>query len=341
MRFADGDSEFVYASPGEIDGNWGRTVSRSRANGTLKEGDVVISTALNPAPASDPDTATPQVAGRASMLHEFGHFIGLDHDFGFLNIMRQSVKPLIPAHPGLVAVFPDDKNGALRHYEADVVGELNVFASAQTFLPDLPQANQEAYLAVFGDPVGAAGNVISYAVGRSGSTGMGGDWQIFNPDDAACTAFGNAGAPDCAALDGPFTVFGDGAGDPVLQLCPGDAFNVPYSLGSRSDPLDTAVDHQVGIYLGGATSVSADTQIMLEDNERNVSTLGVNARVDRVLHLGRSGLHRARRLSSLGRRRHLRAAHRGQRGHHLLQGLGARAGQHPAHRSESARSGGE
>src|SRR6185503_20246814 len=101
-----------------------------------------------------PDTATFTNAGRASMLHEFGHFIGLDHDFNFLNIMRQSVKPLVPAHPGLVAVFPDDKDGALRHYAADVVGELNVFASAQTFLPDLPEVNQQAYLAVFGDPLG-------------------------------------------------------------------------------------------------------------------------------------------------------------------------------------------
>lgn len=283
LSFSDDDSEFLYASPGEIDGDWGRTMSRTRTNGEIKAGDVVISTDLNPAPAPDPDTATSSVAGRASMLHEFGHFIGLDHDFGFLNIMRQSVKPLVPAHPGFVAVFPDDKNGALHHYEADVVGELNVFVSAQTFLPDLPQVNQDAYLAVFGDPVGAAGNVISYALaGRSGSTGTGNDWQIFNPDDEACTAFSNAGAPDCAALDGPFTVLGNDA-NPLLQLCPGDAFNVPYSLGSRSDPLDTPVDHQVGVYLGNNTTVSAATQIMLEDNERDVSTQGINARVDRVV----------------------------------------------------------
>jgi hypothetical protein len=75
--------------------------------------------------------------GRSTLVHEFGHALGLEEMYSDLAMMR--VYGALPLAGGNTSEpFPDDANGVRWLYSAQNMVSKNVFVSAQTVLSDAP-----------------------------------------------------------------------------------------------------------------------------------------------------------------------------------------------------------
>lgn len=261
LRKANGRNEVLFADSAEIDGNIGEAFVRCTLEGfsiVAREADVVISSNFPPQPApiiaeaSSTDT-------RATLVHEFGHVIGLGHDNDQFNVMQSDGPiPQVPAHPGGIMVLPDEQQGARVHYGAEG-DETNVFASGQFFRNALPELQQTRL-----DVLNATVNrVLSYNVGNS--------WVLFNPGPNECALL----EPGCTPVRGTLV-----NNRRVLQLCPGESFSMPFTVGNRANDADDPKHHQMGFYLGDGSSILQSMLGAIADNELEFDSTGTRIVTD-------------------------------------------------------------
>jgi len=237
FRNGDGKNEILFVDQSEIDENAGQAfVIRSCPTcRRIVEVDIAIGNHLSLAENPRTDLFTGCTA-RGVIIHELGHAIGLDDVTGPLALMDASCsnEVRVRGHAGNVMVLPDDVLGARQQYKLGV-GEVNVnlFSTAQILLSELPQLYRDRYqqLISFDIPPPNPRRVLNYGYKHVD--------KVFNPDAAACAAIGSLDL-GCRAV-----TYDAGA----INLCPGESFVVPYTIGNRDNNPDTEKVHSIGFYL--------------------------------------------------------------------------------------------
>lgn len=254
----DDRNEIRFVDRDVIDGNAGleRTTHNCIGCRRIVESDVLIANDVGPGvtPAVDRFSGC---NAQSVLIHELGHSIGLNHESGRMAMMQPSCNdtPRVPGHPGGYMVLPDDQQGARQQY-GSVGDETNVFASAQFLRSELPQLYRDRYdrlrqLGIIDDPIGNE-RLINYGNPRGESPLVAGNiYWVFNPDDLTCGSFG-AFDPGCQGVD--YDVAGDPDDPTAMNLCPGAAFAVPFTVGNRANTAGTEKLHSIGFYLSTDTT---------------------------------------------------------------------------------------
>lgn len=144
IKHGDGRSDVAYVPPGQIDGNLGLTITKtdgctwSWSEEHIVESDVMVLSTLDFSQPNESFVGTVPSApglGRAIILHESGHAVGLAHTTGF-SMMRNGMGARVPymggeyANAGHVLFTADDVLGLRNVYRAP--GDYpNLYVSAQ------------------------------------------------------------------------------------------------------------------------------------------------------------------------------------------------------------------
>ncbi|MEM1074798.1 MAG: matrixin family metalloprotease [Pseudomonadota bacterium] len=241
FRRLDGKNEILYVDRDEIDGSAGRERTTMRCGGcrTIVESDIAVADDLS-------TTDTPMLdqfvtlTAHAVLIHEFGHAIGLDHESTRLSMMQQGVnKPRIRGVDSGYMVLPDDQQGA-RQQHSGAGDEVNLFATAQYLRRELPQLYRDRYTALeqagLINPSANNQRLVNY--------GLTNTRRAFNPDILECALFSDFD-PIC---EGSFYDV-SGSEPRAMNLCPGDSFDVPFTVGNRANSAGTEKMHSIGFYL--------------------------------------------------------------------------------------------
>jgi hypothetical protein len=251
MEEGDGKSEIGFTTRNEIDGAAGREFTTHNCAGCRRivESDIAIANDVGP----NDDPPTSQFTGctaQGVLIHELGHTIGLDHESTRLAMMQPSCNdtPLVRGAASGYMVLPDDQQGARQQYAGNG-DEVNLIAISQYLFRELPVLYRDRYTTLeqagIIDPNANNQRLVNY--------GLAGTRRAFNPDILECAAFAGF---DPACEGSFYDVMG---AEPRAQnLCPGDSFDVPFTVANRANSAATSKEHSIGFYLTDGTDVPFD-----------------------------------------------------------------------------------
>lgn len=240
LRERDDKNEVLFVDNSEIDGNAGLEMTRHACPTCRRiiESDVAISDTLS----LDDTPATDRYAGcnaHGTIIHEFGHSIGLGHESAQMAIMMPgcSIKPRVRGHEGNSMVLPDDQRGARQQY-GSAGDEVNLIAISHLLESQLPQLFRDRLATLRAQSI-----VQPPGNGRMFNYGTANLDRVFNPDSSSCGLYA---AFDPACQDVAYDVAGDAR---AINLCPGQSFVVPFTIGNRANSANTEKAHSIGFYL--------------------------------------------------------------------------------------------
>jgi|GEM_PF-6134215 hypothetical protein len=251
MEKGDGKSEILFTTRNEIDGAAGREFTTHNCAGCRRivESDIAIANDVDPID----DPATDQFTGctaQGVLIHELGHAIGLDHESTRLAMMQPSCNdtPRVRGTAAGYMVLPDDQQGARQQYGGNG-DEVNLIAISQYLFRELPVLYRDRYTTLeqagIIDPNANNQRLVNY--------GLAGTRRAFNPDILECAAFAGF---DPACEGSFYDVMG---AEPRAQnLCPGESFDVPFTVANRANSAATSKEHSIGFYLTDGTDVPFD-----------------------------------------------------------------------------------
>ncbi len=267
VRKGNSRNQVAVVDRDEIDGAAGKS-KKLYFGRFLTEDDVFIAEDMGTTGPDDPANfrrSDGGAAGRNTLLHEFGHSIGLDHDDSQHAIMQSFVlRSALAGFPEFSSLYPDDIAGARKHYSGGS-SERNLIPSWQVFYDNLPEPYQDRFDTIIGPPAEAlcsGQRFLSYNASPQVVNEDDGDcdsgpraWTVFNPDPGtcgdpdtsdACQDFtGDGGPPATAGLDGVNEDDEFGNLNRIVEICPGDTLNVPFTVVERRSGVDPVAHRTV------------------------------------------------------------------------------------------------